>query len=670
MSQIRTFFVIELKRIFKSKKNISLLVVAALFTLSVVGVALYRYQKKLDDTSRFITLAATNHEASIKDYTLYSLLGVKVFVSSDIPTYMLNRKTIPIDMTARYDSVAGLEIFFNAKGRNIFVDDSSSPFSLSFILSIIGPLLALFYGRDTFRRLDFSRFITCSSKRFPLYAAKISARLLLIFLLLVALLLLPLLMILIFGFTLSSGIIISFSGILLSSFLELSIFLLVGAIMGGTNLEKYSIPLIFAAWFTFVYLIPGFIKTVVSIRAEGITSSYKVEYDQLKVAIDYERELEKEHGEFNRENIETERQLVERYYKKDFKKIELLEENLKSEISENIRLFQRLSLLTPTTFNNLTSSEVSSMGFENYLRLYDYLQKSKRKFLRFYIDRTMYNDPRIMVSFVQNGENLFFVKSRLPKHFALGVMIQLGYLIALFFGAYAVIRKKLFNIDEKVLEEKATPECNIERNELNIWLVGDEHFGHLLFNVFSGKTPTIKNNRLPGTITLDSSNLLAQDSPVDFLYLPHPGAFPPDLRAKDLIRLYARQKEVSIDWTTLIPEKLRPLLDLTMGELKPAQQVEVMLTLLHMKPYDVYLLDNVTTGLPLGCALRLKDAMEKLAAAGAAVIYLTTDNLLEPVEIEDDQWFIDGKSWFYFVEVHRRKLMAKSEKNARKVSQS
>ncbi len=110
-----------------------------------------------------------------------------------------------------------------------------------------------------------------------------------------------------------------------------------------------------------------------------------------------------------------------------------------------------------------------------------------------------------------------------------------------------------------------------------------------------------------------------------------------------------------------------------MGELKPTQKFEVMLALLHMKPHDVYLLDNVTTGLPLGCALRLKDAMDELAAGGAAVIYLTTDNLLDPMEIEDDQWFIDGKSWFYFVEVHRRKLMAKSKKSdehARKVSQS
>jgi hypothetical protein len=86
-----------------------------------------------------------------------------------------------------------------------------------------------------------------------------------------------------------------------------------------------------------------------------------------------------------------------------------------------------------------------------------------------------------------------------------------------------------------------------------------------------------------------------------------------------------------------------------MGGLEGPQEFQVLAALLQMKRKQVYLIDNLSTGYPAECAIRLKEQIETLCNAGAIVILiLSTVTLPESNKITGA--YDDGMHWLYAVE--------------------
>lgn len=113
--------------------------------------------------------------------------------------------------------------------------------------------------------------------------------------------------------------------------------------------------------------------------------------------------------------------------------------------------------------------------------------------------------------------------------------------------------------------------------------------------------------------------------------------------------------------TILESPAVEPLAGKTFDKLTDIEKFDVLLSFLKIEKKQVYLIDDIATGLPTNLAIQLKDCMDNLAQKGSLVIYLTsTTNTGEDVALEE-HYFYEGISWIYFCEGNRRKMKYRSK---------
>jgi len=72
---------------------------------------------------------------------------------------------------------------------------------------------------------------------------------------------------------------------------------------------------------------------------------------------------------------------------------------------------------------------------------------------------------------------------------------------------------------------------------------------------------------------------------------------------------------------------------------------------------NIYLIDNIATGMPVDYAIVFKERLEALAQAGALVIYLTTNDCSVSEKIGSEPYFYESSYWTGMIE-HRKSLGA------------
>ncbi|MCU0289775.1 MAG: hypothetical protein MUF15_25700, partial [Acidobacteria bacterium] len=177
-----------------------------------------------------------------------------------------------------------------------------------------------------------------------------------------------------------------------------------------------------------MFVIQAALNNYIASKANNITVVEQLEMAKLNILSDFEKKaiensITYKYGEKLTQPVKD---AVLNYLNNEFQKIQLLEDNQVKEMKKVISFYQILSIFFPTTNYFSAGNEISSMGYFNLLDFYQYVQDSKEKFVKFYIDKLYFSDlskfPEV-VSFVKGDENIFKGKIYLPTPFPWGFLV-------------------------------------------------------------------------------------------------------------------------------------------------------------------------------------------------------------------------------------------------------
>ena len=451
-----------------------------------------------------------------------------------------------------------------------------------------------------------------------------------------------------------------------AALLLMGFFLIIGAIIGQIIESTWKgVASIVVFWLVLMFFIPGTINALVNRDAKKITSQYNTELEKLNISFDFEKRAVEKYGKFDRKNIETARMIIEDFWNNDYRKIIALEEKQKKEIARVIDKYNKISLVTPVTFYDLTAPSLSTRGYNTFLDFYNYVKDLQVKFVRFIIDRTYYNDPKVMVSFIKENENLFQGTNKLPPDFGKGLLINLGIIIALYLLSFFLFKDSLYKIREDDIKKLGDEvDLKMDKGNLYAWLARDNKFSNLIFNLFSGRYDKVKEKGFTGKVLINGVDIASEKSKEDFIYICRPDDLPGDLKVKDFFYFYAAMMKIPKEEirTILGKNEIKTISDKTFEMLTATRKFDVLLNILNTGNKPVYIIDDISAGLHIDNAIMLKEKMDKLAERGSLVIYLTTESRTDLDLSRTDLYFSNGNSWVFKVEAKRSKKRTEESK--------
>lgn len=439
-------YALELKKM-KNVKLITLFLLFSLLSIYFVQAGIDNYKQAAANKDKFQDI----ERMKVNQYFTYAQYGAYgfrlLFIPSPLSIFFTNSSVIS-ELTSNVDAGEKLNIYNSFKGRTLFAEKSGGFKDFSGLVLLLGSLLVLYFGYDLMIYKDYLRFMAGVVSPGKLFAAITLSRV----------------SIFILYFFLNTGIsilLLRLSGVELSPHewgrfliylgalsLLLIFFFFLGTVAGSFRSRFAGFVVLAASWFALVFLVPGVVGAVTSRKADNITSNYHMELEKLQAMMGFEKRAIAQKGYLSEINKESERELVENYWRNEFKAIQALEKKMEREMKENILHFQTLSSLFPSTFYLSTANEISSKGYVSFIRFFEYVQRLKKRFVRFYLDKRYYSDmskqqPRNVASFITADENLFYADSALPPFFFPGVMMLVIYIGGLVALSYWRFRRSL-----------------------------------------------------------------------------------------------------------------------------------------------------------------------------------------------------------------------------------
>ena len=124
------------------------------------------------------------------------------------------------------------------------------------------------------------------------------------------------------GFNLSNEVVTGLFGYFLSAWIMIIIFFLIGVLVGNIKKKGTALTVLISIWFILVFFLPGLLDSYISNKSKNIISSYKVEFEQLEIATDFEKSSFKKVGKFSEEKRGKFGELAEYYWNSVYNKIE------------------------------------------------------------------------------------------------------------------------------------------------------------------------------------------------------------------------------------------------------------------------------------------------------------------------------------------------------------
>jgi len=429
--------IVESRRLY-NKKILGIYILFLILSLYFVQIGINQYKSITDNKQRFLDL----EKMKVKQYQTigqYGTYGFRVlFIPSPLSLFFANSSTIS-QLTSNVDSGERLNIYNSFKGQSIFAEKVGGFKDFSGMQLLLGSLLILFFGYEALIHKDYLRFTIGYVSYQRLYFSIIFFRMITFIFLFLLTSSLSLILIKLNGIDFFNDDWIKLGIYLATVILLLTFFFFLGTIVGSFRSRLTGFAMAFISWFGLVFFIPGVVSAITSSQADNIISDYYMELEKLKLLMEVEKRTKKNVAESPNKDEEVLRQM-ENYWNHEFKEIQAFEKRMEGEMKKNIRLFQKLSFLFPSTFYLSTSDEISSKGYENFIMFFNYLQQLKTRFVRYYLDKK-YNlspppshpeatSPNIE-PFTKNQENLFYAQSRLPQGFFIGLSLNLLYIAVL-----------------------------------------------------------------------------------------------------------------------------------------------------------------------------------------------------------------------------------------------
>lgn len=656
----------EFKRLFGAGFLIPVLLIIIAVCWAITGGA-GDYKNLLNKGKEYLAVESATYD-NIQNYAILSVRGVGVYFLPSQLSIISADSSLLSDLSARIDTVIALNITASLKGSALFESNYSLPPDFDGIIRIFMTLFAIFFiGFGSLREKEYLKTIASASSMVTIHLSIIITRIVLLAITIIAVYG-GMLSVLVFNkIRLTQSNMEMLSSHALSALIMLIFFFFLGAIMGlffPSNWKGFFMTLM--VWALCVFGFQGLFNTMTRGKAAGITSNYQTQLEQFEIVTLFEKRAIKEQGKFDKRNIESGRKIIEGYWKDDYKRIEALEEKLKSEISGVISEYESLCLYTPVSFYNLTCNEVSSRGYENFIVFYSYLQELKRKFLRFWFDRVYYNDPSVMAPFITKNENLFKARSRLPRDYWTGLLRNLAYIVILFFVTLFLSLHRVFEMKKEEIAGLGTVNIEMKKGELNVWLTEGKIFRNLLLNLLFGQFNRLRKKGFTGTVILNKVDIASEKNREKFLYIAGRESMPNSAKVKNFISDYADMYKLPLETKTEIlnDKEILLLTDKRIGKLTEREKFEVLLTLTRLKKKQVYLIDAISSGLPVEYAIKLKERMDRLTTGGSTVIYLATTEMTDIDLVKMGVCFEEGSNWIRLVKGNKKikEVMKKNKK--------
>jgi len=658
MSYAGTFFCFELRR-FLSKRVIASFLVLFLLLFIQVNIGIKEYNQSLDRAEEFYRIEAMNF-AKFTDYDVYGDEGHTVLFNPAPVSIFFSNVGIPNDLIGNFDSIVHLGIYDNYKDDSLFFTSLNTLWSFSGLLLLFGSLLALLYGYEAFKDREYLKFLSgiISYRKVYLYLAL--SRIILLFLALLAIFVPMIGWASMKGVVLSGGDLYGLAAYFLVTLLTLIISFLAGTAISTIFSRTRGLMVLMVVWIVFVFLIPGFIQNMIARSAVDSTQDYRAEIEKFKIVVDFQKEANKSYGGYyDGRNKELANKIMENYWNTDYKKSEALEEGLKGEISANIKRHRDVSLFIPTLFYQLSAQEVSSRGYGDFLAFYTYLQELKAKFVRFYIDRYYYHDPREIVNFIQGKENLYFSESRIPEGFWIGLGINLVYLLMLFMGSFYLFKKKLYALrPAKECEGSKISDIKLKKGEYRVWVTQDEDFKDRLYTVLSGNDREYRREGYKRRIIIGDREITSIGVGEGFFYLCHPDHIPADVEVGDFVEFIGELLGASPgDIEALFElEEMKEVRGVQFGKLDGYKRGAILLSLLSLSRRQIYLFNDVCQGMPIEITVLLKKKLDHLKDKEGLAISLTNDAIIIPPGSHKGMVYFESDRWTLMVEDYIRLL--------------
>lgn len=645
MKAISAIFLFEFKRAV-AKRSILLLLLPIVFSLIFIQIGVAHYKDALASKQTFQEIERSKMSQYIS-YSQYSSYGFRIlFVPSPYSIFAIN-SGVTNDMVSQVDTTERLKVDNPLIGKNLFNLRKTGFNNFSGIILFFGSLLSILYGYLIISNIEYSKFHACiyGSKRYILPV--IFARIFLLALLLLSLFTLCLITIALNGIPapINSHL---FTFYLITLILNIFFFLM-GTIFSSSKSRIGSTIASFITWFLFIFIVPALIESYIAGKANFITATYKIEIEKFKIITNFEKKAVKEHGKYYQNsgrNSAQEQAIVEGYLNTTHKHIEKLEDHLMNETIRVIDNHATLSAFFPSAFYLSFVNEYGSWGYENYLSFFDYIRKTKNDLLKFYIRKQFYTNETTIEPFVKHDENIYHGQSRLPRHFALGSILSVLYLLALLHISYYRFKKSLFPAPDHDKSDLNNAVIRLNSGESKVYLVEDYRFRNQFYSLLSRECGEFASKGYQDKIFINGRDLVAHPEKSHFLYVCPPHALPTDVAANDFIRFVASCAGRSFqDIKKLIAQLPADIAHKRIGHLDKQSKGEILLTLLDITPYQIYLIEDVGRGMPIDFNIRLKIKMDQLKSQGALVIYLTTDDLLLVKHVKRNQSFYETHTW-------------------------
>jgi hypothetical protein len=621
MANFYAFISFEFKRM-TGKRNLLIMLCAFILLIIAVNKGINEENKMPEKIQKFIQIQKKYFE-NAPNYDCYGRDGITMLFVPAVTGVFFKNTVIPPDLTARVDSVVTLQVYNNMKGKSLISRLFFGRIDAGMVVLFGFTLLAMFYGYETLQGYGYIMFVSSITTKASLLPSLIFSRFLAFttgFLVIVTGLLL-FIFIRGVGFTGADyhGLFI----ILLVTLAMMLVFFLMGFILGTMPSVKGALFLMFLIWFAMVIAVPGTLVSTHEDNFPDVITDFQTALKKFDNAINFEKESEKKEGKFARDKIELERELAEKYLKNVFKKNEVEELRLKKHLESNSKRINKWGVLFPTTFYMLTCNEVSSRGYRNFIDFYIYAIHMMRKFVRFWIDRVFYHDPKQLVNFIKKDENVYRARPGIPHYAAEGFAALFFYIMAIYITGSIRCKKWLFP-GSKRKKAFAGLEINFETNKTTTVRSYDPDFYRQLLNFLLSK------HRIPNWSVCIDGKVIEKINKPTIVYLPNPDTLPIDFKTRQL--LYFLKKTMKLpekEFQKVINTIDKKVLNQRFANIEKIEKAKLVLRIALSTNKQVYVFDNFVSGVPDTLRWELAKILEVNTGKDTVVIDLVSN---------DDRW--------------------------------
>jgi len=639
ISMIYSFLVLDFRGMGKKKHLIPWIIILALM-LFFVNKSITRHKEMPEKNQKFNQIQK-NYFKSLRNYNDYKDLGIYFLFNPSSCGILFENTTVPTDVTAKVDSIVTVKIDNNLKGKSVHAGISIGKIDFSHIILWLVSFMALWHGCESLHTREYLLSLTSKWSTFEIYLAVGAARFIVFAAHFFVILGCILLFITARGVEFTANEYTALSGHLLATLIMLLFFFFIGRIIGTIPSPLVSSFCILGSVILLTVILPGLTGSVAEDHFPDMIEDFQTDLDKFKIVSGFENRSIEEEGQFDRDKMETEHRIIEEYWNHYFKKVKEREERFIADMRRAVDRANRLAVLTPTTFYLLTGNEVSSKGYAGYLEFLDFVKFMWVKFTRFWIDRVFYHDPDVLVNFIEGDENIFRSRARLPKYFVTGLLINLDYIIILFFISYLRFKRWLH---PKTKKPGAFAGISLAFTAGNTYTItpGKRDFINQFLNWIFGR-----GSGLTWSLTIDGKSISVKGK-WDFFYIPPLDQIPGELKVWDLIMLFKRLLKLP---GTVVKEAFKSIdmnvLNSRFRDLENFDKAVVLLRIALLTNSKVFIFNDFASGIPGYRRKELADYLSKNGSRDLLIIdivsrdcyWLESDRLLT-VAYQDNRYRI------------------------------